>query len=141
MPAHFALRFLIGIVALAILAIFVLASDAMTDAVLGRYRMPVGTSSVGIGTATVDRTDPVAMSVTVPVWSLASDVVPALGSISARARLVVGQEIVVIGVAETPAGSTGTIVAVDDPAAPRWIQVVTDVVSQDWMPVESGLPM
>ena len=62
-------------------------------------------------------------------------------AISARARLVVGQEIVVIGVAETPAGSTGTIVAVDDPAAPRWIQVVTDVGSQDWMPVESGLPM
>jgi hypothetical protein len=141
MPAHPPFRFLIGIVALAILALVVLASDAMTDAVLGRYRMPVGTSSVGIGTATVDQTDPVAMGVAAPVWSLANDVVPALGSVAGRARLVVGQEIVVIGVAEVHAGSTGTIVAVDDPFAPSWIQVVTDEGSQDWMPVESGLPM
>ena len=139
MPARPASRFLIALVVLAAFTAVVLTSSAMTHAVTGRYRLPVGTSSVGIGAATVDRPEPGAIGVAAPVASLAKEFVPLRGLVPAQSSVSVGQAIVVIGEADVPAGSTGTIVAVDDPVAPAWMQVVTGDGSEDWMPVESGL--
>ena len=139
MPARLSSRFLIGLVLSVAFGAAVLASSAMTDAVLGRYRMPLGTSSVAVGTATGGRLAYGEMGDAEPAASLAKDVVRSRGSVPAQSSVSVGQAIVVIGAAAVPVGSTGTIVAVDDPVAPSWMQVVTSDGSEDWMPVESGV--
>ncbi len=137
MPDHRRSEWLFGVIAALAVTVAVVGFGARTQFALDR--VPVGLHSVTVGSAS----QPADVRVEPGPAIAAASTTGASVSRSERKSdgdvIQIGAVIVVVVDAAVPSGSTGTVVAVDDARAPRWVQVVIGDGSIDWMPDESAM--